>query len=162
MPERYRLLATLGAGLGLRQGELFGLAVGDIDRQAGVVTVRRQVKIVGSRPVFAPPKNLKVRTVPLPKPVAQALAAHQLRYPPTPSTLPWRDVDGRDETATLLVTSRELKPLNRNYFNGAVWHKALEAVGIEPSRQTGCTSCGTGTPPRCSRRGRRSRRSRNT
>ena len=31
LSARYRIAATLGAGLGLRQGEIFGLAVTDVD-----------------------------------------------------------------------------------------------------------------------------------
>ena len=48
LPERYRALADLGAGLGLRQGEAFGLAAEDIDWLRRVVHVRRQVRIVGT------------------------------------------------------------------------------------------------------------------
>lgn len=31
LPERYQVIAMLGAGLGLRQGEAFGLSPDDID-----------------------------------------------------------------------------------------------------------------------------------
>ena len=52
---------AVAAGLGLRQGECFGLAVDDVDFLRGVVHVRRQVRIVGSRLAFAPPKTGKTR-----------------------------------------------------------------------------------------------------
>jgi integrase len=41
------------AGLGLRQGECFGLAVDDVDFLRGVVHVRRQVRIVAERTALA-------------------------------------------------------------------------------------------------------------
>lgn len=47
LPERYQLVIWLGAGLGLRQGEIFALSPGDIDFEAGEVHVRRQVKLFG-------------------------------------------------------------------------------------------------------------------
>jgi integrase len=64
-------------------------------------------------------------------------------------TLPTDEPGGEPQTAALLFTTRERKPLNRNYFNVFVWrpalveaHKALveaEQPGIgEPSRATGC------------------------
>ena len=45
LSARYRIAATLGAGLGLRQGEIFGLAINDVDFLRGRVEVRRQVKL---------------------------------------------------------------------------------------------------------------------
>jgi integrase len=45
LPERYRVVATLAAGLGLRQGEIFGLSPNDVDFLRGRVDVRRQVKL---------------------------------------------------------------------------------------------------------------------
>lgn len=47
LPERYQLVAWLGAGLGLRQGEIFALSPDDIDFETGEVHVRRQVKLFG-------------------------------------------------------------------------------------------------------------------
>ena len=71
-PNRYAILVDMCAGLGLRQGEAFGLAVDDVDFLRSVVHVRRQVKILGSRQVFAPPKGGRIRDVPLPESVSLA------------------------------------------------------------------------------------------
>ena len=76
LPDRYRAVMAVAAGLGLRQGECFGLAVDDVDFLRGVVHVGRQVRIVGNRLVFAPPKTGKTRDVPLPESVALRLAAY--------------------------------------------------------------------------------------
>ena len=89
LPGRYRALADCGAGLGLRQGETFGLAADDVDWLRRKVYVRQQVKLeLGSHPVFAPPKGGKDRFVPLPSQVAAALSAHIQEYPPRQVTLP--------------------------------------------------------------------------
>jgi len=126
LPERYRILVTLGAGLGLRQGEIFGLAVDDVDFLRRRVTVRRQVKLFhGNQQVFAPPKNEKTREVPLPDSVRDELALHLARHPAVEVTLPWKVTTGKPVTARLIVTSRERKALNRNYVNGNVWKRAL-------------------------------------
>jgi integrase len=134
---RYRLAVTLGAGCGLRQGEVFGLAVDEVEFLRGIVRVERQVKIVRSRLVFALPKGRKTRTVPLPESVALEAAAHVSAYPPRHVTLPWEHPDGRPVTAPLLLTSRESGALNRNLFNSYHWKPALERAGIEPSRENG-------------------------
>ena len=76
-------MADCGSGLGLRQGEVFGLAAGDVDFLRRTVHVRRQVKRVGGgRMMFGPPKGGKERTVPLPQTVALALSAHIAACPP--------------------------------------------------------------------------------
>ena len=138
LPERYQIVATLAAGLGLRQGEVFGLSPDDVDFLRGRVEVRRQVKLFadGSQ-VFALPKGRKVRTVPLPGSVRGALAAYLARFPAQTVTLPYEHVDGPLEAVRLVVTSRESKALSRNYFNGHVWKPALRAAGVPDARTNG-------------------------
>jgi integrase len=56
--ERYRVVATLGVGLGLRQGEIFGLSTDDIDWLRGSIEVQRQVKLfLNGKQAFALPKG---------------------------------------------------------------------------------------------------------
>jgi integrase len=82
LPDRHRVLVPVGAGLGLRQGEAFGLGVDMIDFLRREVDVRRQVKWLSGRGlVLAPPKRGKARIVPLPEVVAVALAEHIRRFP---------------------------------------------------------------------------------
>ena len=84
LPAKYRIAVTLGSGLGLRQGEVFGLGAEDVDFLRGVVEVRRQVKVFGgNRLVFGLPKGDKTRTVPLPDSVANELGAHLVSLPAT-------------------------------------------------------------------------------
>lgn len=138
LPQRYRLAARIGSGLGLRQGEVFGLALDDVDFEGEVVHVRRQVKIVGSQRVFDLPKYGKVRTVPLPTTLAAAIREHVDRYPAKAVTLPWAEPEAtKTETARLLITTRERGAVNRNYFNPGIWKPALKRAGIKESRQNG-------------------------
>ncbi|MGY1454333.1 hypothetical protein [Streptomyces sp. SS8] len=140
MPERYRLLLVVGAGLGLRQGEALGLALEDIDFTKEVVYVRRQVKAVRAKLCFALPKGRKVRDVPLPSSVARAIRQHVDQFAPVPVTLPWDDptpaetpVEAkhrRPRTCDLLMTGRRRKAVNRNYFNFRVWKPDLAAAGV--------------------------------
>jgi integrase len=123
LPPRYRALATVAAGCGLRQGEAFGLRVVDIDFLRHRVRVEQQVKIVGGRIRIEPPKGGKRRVVPLPDTIALELAEHLRQFP----------ADG----TVLAFTSREHQALNRNYFNSHVWKPALVRAGVEPSRQNG-------------------------
>lgn len=137
LPLRYAGTVDAGSGCGLRQGEVFGLAVDELDFLGGVVHVVRQVKMIGSHLVFAPPKGGKLRDVPLPNVTSHRLAAHITQFPPIEVTLPWKTPDGPPVTATLIFYSRERKALNRNYFNMYVWKPALVSAGVIPERQPG-------------------------
>jgi integrase len=137
LPARYRLLATLAAGCGLRQGELFALGVEDIDLKTEVVHVRRQVKLLGAHQVFAPPKGRKTRDVPLPEKVALAVTAYLEDYPAKAVGLPWQSTDGATREVLLLMSSREGGALNRNYINRHIWKPALVEAGMLPTRQNG-------------------------
>ncbi len=123
LPERYRATAVVAAGCGLRQGEVFGLRVRDVDFLRRRLHVQQQVKIVSARVELDRPKGGKVRTVPLPDAVGEAIAAHLHGYP--------AGDDG------LVFTSREHKPINRNHFNRYVWRPALAKAGVEEGRGNG-------------------------
>lgn len=138
LPVRYRPLVTLGAGLGLRQGEMFGLAPDDVDWLRGWVTVQRQVKIVGGVQVFALPKGRKVRKVPLPASVRDELAAYLKTYPARAVTLPWDTTDGKVTAVPLVITTREFRAIRREGFNTYVWRPTILKAGIEPGRENGC------------------------
>ncbi|MBQ0985136.1 site-specific integrase [Streptomyces sp. F63] len=137
LPGPYAPTVDVGAGCGLRQGEIFGLAVDEVDFLRGMVHVVRQVKLVGSHMVFAPPKGGKLRDVPMPNAVSYALADHITRRQPIEVTLPWKTPDGPPVTATLMFYSRERKAVNRNYFNMYLWKPALVSAGVIPERLPG-------------------------
>ena len=89
-PERWQAVPVLAVGCGLRQGEVFGVRVDDIDFLGRKVHVRQQVKMLRGKPVSAPPKGGKAREVPLPDVVAFALAESLRQWPAREVTLPWR------------------------------------------------------------------------
>lgn len=84
LPARYAPIIYVGAGCGLRGGEIFGLEVDAIDWLRREVDVSQQLKVVtGRTPYLAKPKTTSsMRTVELPAVTAAALAAHVERFPP--------------------------------------------------------------------------------
>jgi integrase len=138
LPERYVVAATLAAGLGLRQGEVFGLSPGDVDFLRGVVKVRRQVRLFadGSK-AFRLPKGKRERTIPLPESVRDGLAAHLTEFPACAVTLPWQMPDGDPVTVELVLTSPQGSALDRNAFNDRVWARALRTAGVDLRRDNG-------------------------
>ena len=137
LPERYQITVPLSAGVGLRQGEVFGLAVEDVDFLGKTIHVVRQVKLVQARLCFGPPKRGKTREVPLPDSVGLALAQHIKRYPPAAVTLPWQEPTGELVTARLIVSTRERTALRRTGFNRWMWKSALCQAGVPQSRENG-------------------------
>ena len=113
----------MAAGCGFRQGEVFGLRLVDVDFLRRRLHVQQQVKNVHSRLELDRPKGGKVRTVPLPDTVAEAIAEHLRRHP-----------TGNDG---LVFRTREHKPINRNHFNRYVWRPALAAAGVEEAKGNG-------------------------
>jgi integrase len=141
MHDRYQILTLLGAGLGLRSGEAYALALEDIDWLRRTVTIRRQVRLDENKQRFALPKFEHVREVPLPDAVGTAIAAHLQTYPAREVTLPWasREAAENDQphTVQLIVTTPEGKALNKNQVARYVWRPALLAAEIPVIRSNG-------------------------
>ena len=117
VPDRYRALIVFAAGMGLRQGECFGLTVDRVDFLRRQVRVDRQlIASVWGVPEFGPPKSKAgYRTVPMPEVVGSALAAHLSRY--------------RPGQYGLVFTSRTGNPLRRNTL-GEMWHRARDQARL--------------------------------
>jgi integrase len=137
LPPRYQTLTDVGRGLGLRQGEAFGLGFNDVDFLRRVVHVRRQVKRLGNGLVFAPPKGGKDRDVPLPESVALRLSAHIAAFPPVDVALPWRALTAQPVTARLLFTTTGGHAISRSPFVAKAWQPALRKAGVPLSRENG-------------------------
>ncbi|WP_369378898.1 tyrosine-type recombinase/integrase [Streptomyces sp. cg36] len=137
LPEHYRAMVDVGAGCGLRQGEIFGLPVDEVGFLTGWVHVGFQVKRVHGTLVFAPPKRGKVRDVPLPSAVGSALAEHLRRFPPVKVTLPWLTPEGEPLTKSLVFTSNADNAVWRSAFNDQSWKPALAAAGVIPQPEKG-------------------------
>lgn len=129
-PDRLRLLPTIAATCGHREGELYGIAEEDIDYDAGVIHVRRQIKNLGGKYVFALPKNDRERVVPLPAWTAQHIRLHTTKYPPTPCSLPWERPDGKMRTHNILFRWTNGGHMKSRAFSESCWKPALAAAGI--------------------------------
>ncbi|MBV9650134.1 MAG: tyrosine-type recombinase/integrase [Pseudonocardiales bacterium] len=138
LPPRVQITVPLGAGEGLRQGEMFGLSPDDIDREAMLIRIVRQVQPVEGKLVFCLPKGEKTRDVPLSDHVLTELDAYLEIFPPTSVTLPWEEPDGEPTTATLIMTDEAGGAWRQWTFNRVYWQPALERVGVtNPTRADG-------------------------
>ncbi|MDX2541950.1 tyrosine-type recombinase/integrase [Streptomyces sp. WI04-05B] len=137
LPERYQAMVNLGAGCGLRQGEIVGLAEDALDFDGATLHVVRQVKLIRGKAVFAPPKCNKERDVPLPPSVAEAIRAHMDACKPVEITLPWRKPDGPMVSARLLFTNTAHGIVWRSNFNVQEWKRALAAAGLISEAEKG-------------------------
>ncbi|SRR5579884_2202988 len=137
LPERFRAMVDLAAGCGQRQGEVFGLAEDAVSFDTETLHVLLQVKLVGGQPVFAPPKCNKLRDVPLPDTVAEALKLHMEAHPPVEVTLPWQTPDGSPVTKRLLFTTPSGQAVRRADFNQHAWKPALVTAGVIPEPRKG-------------------------
>lgn len=138
VPDRWKATVPVGAGLGLRQGEIFAFGTDQIDRDDLMLRVTRQLREVRGQLVFALPKRGKTRDVPLSRGLLRLLDEHMDHHPPVAVTLPWREPDGPLTTVFLVFTDPDGKPLRRRWFNRKIWHPARAAAGIAtPTREDG-------------------------
>lgn len=118
MPERYRALVVVGAGTGLRPGELFGMQVRHVNFLKRMLQVEQQVQQLSGHAVRV--CELKTpasyRTVPLPQVVAEALAEHLRAFP--------AEQDG------FVFTAPEGGPVVYTSFMDGSWRKAVKAAGL--------------------------------
>ncbi|MFI7460943.1 tyrosine-type recombinase/integrase [Nonomuraea sp. NPDC049646] len=132
-PALFRLLPMLGAACGLRQGELFGLALEDVDFEDRLLRVRRQIKKLGTDHVFALPKNDRERVVPLPEWAAEAIKRHVSTHPPLTCSLPWEKTDGKLHTHNLLFRWTDDRFIKARSYSETIWKPALVRAGVIPA-----------------------------
>ncbi|MFH9940346.1 site-specific integrase [Streptomyces murinus] len=160
LPEQYRLAVDLRVGLGLRQGEAFGLSPEDLDAENGVVHVRRQVCMIDGHLFFALPKDGKTREVDAAPGVLDSIKQHAKRWQPVEVKLPWgsphepqnerQRVDWAPRAYPLFLATRQRRACNRDTWNTRLWKPALASAGLigkadpdsgggkwEPSRELG-------------------------
>ena len=113
---------------------MFAIDAGkDIDFLRRVLHVRRQVKIIRGRQVYAPIKNDKVHAVPLTDDAAVMLSEYIRLYPPEPVSLPWVRADAEPVAHSLLLSRGPGLPMHRKMVNDR-WHAALRRAGIPDDR----------------------------
>lgn len=145
--DMFRAIPIIGAACGLRRGELFGLALEDIDFEEQVIRVVRQIKRLGRDHVFSLPKSDRERTVPLPDWAAQTIKTHVDKYKPEPCTLPWETADGKPHTCNLLFRWTDDRHIRANLYEKLVWKPALVFAEVipEPTRDKyGCKRYASG------------------
>ena len=133
--DRYEALYVLCLTAGLRQGEALGLKWSDIDFDAGVLRVNRQLQRVrrdgdksGSL-VFSEPKNASRRTVGLPPRAVRALREHRKRQleDKLRAGFEWQD-NG------LVFTNSQGKPLEAQNLVNRSFKPLLKRAGLPPIR----------------------------
>ncbi|ACU40165.1 tyrosine-type recombinase/integrase [Actinosynnema mirum] len=127
---RFAIVCPLGAGCGLRQGEILALSPDDVDEERMLLIVQRQLRVVGRRLVFAPPKGGKRRTVPLASGVLRAIREHEKLFPSAEVTLPWKTPEGVPTTARLLATGPNGRVYTGDLFHKVVWLGAFREAGL--------------------------------
>ncbi|MGW8555858.1 tyrosine-type recombinase/integrase [Streptomyces tubercidicus] len=141
LQKRYRIAVDLGVGLGLRQGEAFGLSEEDFDFNGGVIHVRRQLRWDSKgRPYFCLPKGGKTRNVPVSPNLAKRAQDHFRRFPSVACTLPWRnpeppatELEARQRkpiTVRLVLSTSQGNRVNCSMWNKLSWRPALAAAGV--------------------------------
>jgi integrase len=131
-PESLRLLPTIGATAGLREGELFGLALEDIDYDEKVIRVRRQLKTLGKYTVYALPKNDRERVVPMADWTAECIRMHVAKFGTLTCTLPWEKPGGKERTHNLLQRWIGGGHMKSRAYSETAWKPALVAAGVIP------------------------------
>ncbi|MER5619944.1 site-specific integrase [Streptosporangium sp. NPDC002544] len=132
-PDLFRLIPIIATSCGLRQGEIFGLALEDVDFDEELIRVRRQIKKLGADHVYALPKNDRERVVPLPQWAAEAIRQHVKAYPPLVCSLPWEKPSGKLRTHNLLFRWTDNKFIRARSYSELIWKPALVAGGVIPA-----------------------------
>jgi integrase len=162
-PDMLRALPELAVSCGMREGELFGIALEDFDFSEKVVRVRRQIKNLRGDYLFALPESDRERIIPPSDWTVTAIQQHVDRYPPRPCTLPWEKLNGTSRTYNILfrwhIDDRHVKARN---YSEVIWKPASSrqllslslastgAAGDDMSPLAGKASTSTATTMRAS------------
>jgi hypothetical protein len=118
----YKGMTDAGRYLGLRQGEIFGLSLGEIDWLHRMVHVGHQVKLFKTvTPVYGPPKGGKPRGRAPASSGGRGSCRAPRTVPAAEVTLPWQSPDARPRTFALVFTGNKGGPYNRAAFNSKIW-----------------------------------------
>jgi integrase len=136
LPRWWRALVPVGAGTGLRPGELVGLTAGQVNFTFKTLTVDRQHE-------GEPPKYRSVRAVPVDDVTLEVLRAQLEAYPPGPDGRVFHNRSGRVLKARCLYGSferarlragitRHLTPHSlRHFYASALIHLRVEVPVVQ-------------------------------
>jgi integrase len=143
LPPRWRIVPELGAGTGMRRGEMLGLDVDDIGwlEKEPRVQVARSLKVIGGELRFGPLKNRKPHSVPLESSLKDRLARHLLEFPAKEAVLPWHDPADKERhglpcTVRLVITPEGPGPVDLSAF-AFQWRQARKKAGVTPEGRRG-------------------------
>ncbi len=131
LPDRNKIAIPLGAGGGLRMGEIMGFSPDDIRRKERDFVVQRQIRRLNGGCVFSPPKGGKTRIVPMAENILDEIDTYLQMFEPVTITLPWRVLDGRPVSVQVLM-SREgtSQPMYGYLFLSTVSINAFRHAGV--------------------------------
>ncbi|WP_052314079.1 tyrosine-type recombinase/integrase [Nocardia thailandica] len=130
LSDRARLVVPLGAGQGMRRGEILAFSPEDINRETNEIVVRRQIRRLTGGRVFSLPKGDKTRIVPAASWVIDRVDAYMEAFPPRPVTLPWGTLDGRMTTVELVMVRADEDPWYGELFQGTEWAGAFRRAQV--------------------------------
>lgn len=112
-----RAMVYLAAFCGLRFGEICGLTLDDLDFDRGVINIRHSLDRWDT--LKAPKTAAGIREVPMPPPVASAIAE-------------WTEAYGVANKRKLVLTTKLGKPMTKEPFHRDVWRPMLDCAGLGP------------------------------
>jgi integrase len=128
LPERYRALAVVGAGAGLRQGEALGLTVPHVDfLRDRALRVEQQLMALAGQPLHLADvkRPSSVRTVPVGDVVLESLAEHLRLYPAATELVGFLS----RKPEALVFTDELGRAIRRTSFT-AIWRPACRRAGL--------------------------------
>lgn len=141
-----RALIVVGAGLGLRQGEAFGLSIDRVDFLRRRVAIDRQLRKTSDEGLHLSPKlktDGSYRTIPLPENVGHAIARHIAEHPnddpdgllfTTPLGCRWRASTWNTNAFKPAVSAADRPELTfhalRHFYASALIRQGLSATVI--------------------------------
>jgi integrase len=114
--EMLRLAVHLAVFCGLRRGEIFGLTLGSLDFERGVLRIRSSLTTY--KELKGPKTTSGVRDVPMPDHVADLLQK-------------WLAMHARSNDLSLVFTSDQHTPINIDTSFRGQWRQLLRAAGID-------------------------------
>jgi integrase len=136
MPAHMQAFVTVGAGTGMRRGELFGLTVDRVDFLRKEIAVDRQLAPgTGDTVKFAEPKSeASSRVIPVDDVVIEAIAAHLAAFPAHESGLDLHERDRDSAAAQHALDGLGQGGEGCRHHRDPARSEALLRVGADPRR----------------------------
>ncbi|UUV32043.1 tyrosine-type recombinase/integrase [Amycolatopsis roodepoortensis] len=132
LSPRGKISVPLGAGLGLRIGEMLAFSPDFIDRDRMLYRCARQLIYRTGVLKFKLPKGHKERDIPISAGLLQRIDEYCDVFEPVEVTLPWAERDGvTDMTVRLMITNASNGPWRASMWTDEVWKQGFRDGGVE-------------------------------